>query len=173
MPDKLQIVVGSTSKHKIGAVEDACRRLGIEADVIGCKTSSGVNEQPVGFAETARGAANRAMAASAEDPGSVCIGIESGIEASGAAVIDFAMITVLYRGVPYFSTSPGVQFPHPCYVTAKKRGFDKHTVGSVVAEQLGGDGTDPHATLTGGRLTRHETLVQGLCVAFVQMLAAQ
>jgi non-canonical (house-cleaning) NTP pyrophosphatase len=173
MSDKYRIVVGSTSKHKVGAAKEACRRLDIHAEVLGCKTISEVNEQPVGFRETTRGAKQRALAAKAQQPDTVSIGIESGIVVSGDVVIDLAVIAVLWRGKWYLSTSPGIQFPHSCYVIAKKRGFDKHTVGSVIAEQLGGDETDPHTFLTTGRITRQETLVQGLCVALGQMLAAQ
>ncbi|MEK7172586.1 MAG: DUF84 family protein, partial [Patescibacteria group bacterium] len=76
---QIKIVLGSTSSHKITAVEQACQQLGIEAIVSGVKAASGQNEQPVGLSETYQGALNRAQGAKAQKPEAVAIGIEGGI----------------------------------------------------------------------------------------------
>ena len=70
------IAIGTTSQLKCGAVTDVFPNL----NVIPCKCSSGVAEQPVGKAETLLGATNRAKAAMALHPDAdYWLGIENGI----------------------------------------------------------------------------------------------
>jgi non-canonical (house-cleaning) NTP pyrophosphatase len=61
------VAVGSTNKVKVNACRISFERafLGDAIDVQGFSTSSGVPAQPVGDAETRRGAVNRALAAAA------------------------------------------------------------------------------------------------------------
>lgn len=56
----MKITLGSTSTHKLVAVIEAVERLSLQFTVRGVKTSSGINEQPVGFDETFAGALARA-----------------------------------------------------------------------------------------------------------------
>ncbi|MEK7172587.1 MAG: hypothetical protein AAB740_01245, partial [Patescibacteria group bacterium] len=67
------------------------------------------------------------------------------------------------------TTTPGVIFPEDCVAIAKERGFVTTTVGSIIAEKLGGDPTDPHSTLTKGAVSRVQTLVAGLIIALSQI----
>ncbi len=171
---KIQVVVGSTSEHKIGAVKEALRRLGVEADVTGRRARSDVREQPMGFVEMMTGAKRRVGHVwDAKHPDRICVGIESGIEVVSTVVVDFALIAVLADGEWYQSISPGIVFPFAYYDEARERGFATTTVGSVIAERMGGDATDPHVTFTKGKITRQETLVQGIMIAFASYFAKQ
>ncbi|NNL65676.1 MAG: DUF84 family protein [Myxococcales bacterium] len=72
--------VGSANRPKIAAVRATLRPYAPEARVTGLAVASGVSEQPIGFAEIARGAANRAHAALAAGA-DLGIGIEDGLVA--------------------------------------------------------------------------------------------
>jgi len=52
---------------------------------------------------------------------------------------------------------------------AEKRGFKTTTVGSIITEQLGGDPTDPHSTLTSGKISRTMTLIDAVATALQQV----
>ena len=169
----MSVIVGSMSEHKLGAVREALRRIGYShIGVTGCHTESGVNAQPVGMEETTTGAMNRAYAARAAVPSGVLwVGIESGIFRAPphSLTLDLAVIAfVPSTGDALLSTSTGITFPEEYVNEAERRGFRHVTVGHVIAERLGGDGTDPHSVLTGGRTSRNETLVTGIIVAFTQ-----
>ena len=168
-PGKINIVLGSTSTHKLDAVQQACKKLGLEATVTGAKTSSGQNEQPVGLKETFDGALTRAVSARSQNPDSVAIGIESGIFRFGIT-LDIAIVVILTSdGRQIVTNSEGIQFPEEYVKTAEERGFKTTTVGSVITEQLGGDPTDPHSILTNGKVTRTMTLVNALMIALQQL----
>lgn len=175
MKKKIKIALGTTSQHKLSAVLDACASLGLDVDVVGYKVSSRINEQPVGVGEGVEGSYNRAQEAYSQSGGeSYCVGIESVIvfDLDGKSfVFDIAFIVIIAPGgeIVAKATTPGVMFPDDAFRVAKKRGFDTTTVGSVIAEQCGGNGTDPHAILTEGRVTRTETLVAGLIIALKQI----
>ncbi len=169
MEPSMNITLGSTSTHKLDAVHQACQKLGLGAVVSGVKTSSGQNEQPVGFDETFGGALTRASSAKSQTPDSIAVGIESGIFRFGVT-LDIAVIVVLTPdGQQIVTTSEGIQFPEECVRLAEERGFKTTTVGSVITEQLGGDPTDPHSVLTKGKVTRTMTLVDALTTALQQL----
>lgn len=158
------IAVGSKSSIKIAAVREAFALLGHEVDVTGVETVSGVNAQPVGDDEIVRGARNRAQAARAACPDSAfAIGIENGLIISPDSLADIAVVVILTRdGKERIARSAGVEFPIEFVEEARMRGFETTTAGSVLAERVGSDPADPHAALTGGRLTRKALLVQTL-----------
>ena len=95
----MNIVVGSTSVHKLEALREACKQLGwCDVEVVGVKATSGVNEHPYGFQETYVGALNRACDAKKQTAGDVYIGIESGVicvDGTKSVFIDLAVIVVL------------------------------------------------------------------------------
>lgn len=172
METPIKIVVGSTSAHKLDAVRRACERTELHASVSGVKADSGQHEQPVGFNATYGGALARARAARVQSAESIAIGIESGIFRFGGdnpITLDIAVVVALTPdGREIISTSEGVQFPEQYVAMAEARGFATTTVGSVIAEALGGDPTNPHATHTHGKITRTELLVDALSVALRQ-----
>lgn len=162
------ISVGSTSKHKLEAVRLACANLDLSYYVFGLDTKSGQNEQPIGFEETFSGALTRAKYMQSIFPEDIAIGIESGIIAIDKPLpisLDFAVVVALFEEQMVVTTSNGMVFPQKYYKAAKRKGFEKATVGSVIASKLGGDGTDPHSILSDGVLSRQETLVKAIEVA--------
>jgi non-canonical (house-cleaning) NTP pyrophosphatase len=169
----IKIVVGSTSEHKLAAVRQACAQIGLVADVVGVKTNSLQDEQPIGTKSTYLGARTRASAVLSVYPDCICIGIESGIVHTGnkfGHFMDMAYVVIAQLDGDYIvTTTPSIEFPSEFYYEAGRRGFKTTTVGSVIAEKLGGDSTDPHATLTKGRVTRVSTLVAGLVPALQQL----
>lgn len=173
MEQPLRIILGSTSRHKLDAVQQACAKLELTAIVSGIKTSSGQNEQPVGFDETLGGALTRATSAKEQEPESIAIGIESGIfniKTNGPLTLDIAVVVVLTPdGRQIITTSEGIQFPQECVTIAESRGFKTTTVGTIVTEQYGGEPTDPHSVLTKGVVTRTMTLIDALMVALRQL----
>lgn len=172
---KMNISLGTRSVHKLAAVERACRELEINATILGVEAHSGENAQPRGFEETFNGALTRATSAKDKNPDSIAIGIESGIfyfgvELDAPIVMDIAIIVVLGEdGKRIVTTSEGIQFPIAHVKTAKVRGFNKTTVGEIIAEHMGGSPKDPHSTMTGGKVSREMTLVDALKVALRQL----
>lgn len=165
-----RVALGSLNDVKIGAVIEACQRIGFQIQVISFATQSGVNEQPIGLEETLRGAQERAEAARRSEPNAVCVGIESGILRAEGVSIDLAVIVVLTRsGKRIVSTSAGMSFPEVLVRETETLGFEKHTVGSMIADVFNGDAADPHRALSNGALTRGRLLVTGLSVAFAQV----
>ena len=166
--DRIVITVGSMSTHKINAVKRACAALGIDAEVIGVGAPSLVNEQPSGWEETEMGARNRMLGAwrkAAADEW--CLGIESGVIGSGGRVVDVAALCLRSPdGREWGGATPGTPFSFDDYCVARRRGFKTTTVGLVMSERTGCDKTDGTAFLTGGRVTREDTLVDGLTPLF-------
>lgn len=78
--ENMEIVVGSANRAKIGAVKGAFESLGIQANVAGAETESGVAAQPFGDEETLAGARNRAIAALKTRPHDLSIGLEGGVK---------------------------------------------------------------------------------------------
>ncbi|NTW15186.1 MAG: hypothetical protein HGA38_02320 [Candidatus Moranbacteria bacterium] len=112
----------------------------------------------------------------AADTGSdvIGIGIENGIIRFGGVdgrrfPIDIAIIVLLLPdGREYVSVSEGMRFPEACVAEAEKRGFGTTTVGSVFSERFGGDPTDPHTVMSGGRVSRRKILTEGLKQVFYE-----
>lgn len=81
--DGAPVRVGTENHAKLGAVESALRSLSPAPSpsllIVPVGVSSGVAEQPVGFAEIIRGASNRARAALASGEAVLAVGIEDGL----------------------------------------------------------------------------------------------
>ena len=166
-----KIVLGTTSIHKLRAGETACGRIGIKKLILETrKTSSGQKEQPAGFAETYVGALTRAVSAKDQLPQYNAIGIESGIFPMAGTFLDIAIIVIMTSdGRHIVTTTPGFEFPSRYVNLALEAGFTRTTVGSIIAQELGGDATDPHATLSKGKITRTDLLIEGLVPALKQL----
>ena len=74
-----RVVVGSKNPVKIAAVRAVLERAGCPARVEGLAVASGVADQPVGDAETIRGATQRARAALDATGADLGIGLEGGV----------------------------------------------------------------------------------------------
>lgn len=127
-----------------------------ELVIKGFKAESGVNEQPVEN-ETIIGAINRlvnAIRVLVEEgfAANIVISIESGIfQTPDGSWEDKAIVYLSSNDErdDMIEPSEGVVFPDKYVEEAERRGFNQHTVGSVIAEMNpDSDPTDPHAFLT-------------------------
>jgi len=80
-----RVAVGSTNPVKIAAVKAVLARAGSMAGVESIAVPSGVRDQPIGDAETVRGATQRARAALEVAGADLAVGLEGGVveEADG------------------------------------------------------------------------------------------
>lgn len=180
----IRIVVGSTSKHKIAAVRDACEALGITAEVFGYQALSAVNEQPYGPIETRCGAYARASQAwQHAGPVDAAVGIESGVfplhdegwlgGSHPGEYIDAAVVAIRADEYAEFAMSAGHAVEPADVNEARRRGFDKHTVSSVTRERTGCDATDSTPHYTGDRVARRELLAQAVKIGLAQWLKSR
>lgn len=159
---------------------------------------SGVNEQPIGHAETLQGAANRLDAAKAVRAGAdYYVAIESGLvevhipepapiasPASGSAAaaetrpaprkrfFDTGWVLLERPGSGERAACPscGVEFPSADVTAMLERGVSRATVAAQASKRAGLlDGQDPHAWLTAGRRTRDALLGEAIAVALGQL----
>lgn len=101
---KSTIAVGSNSKIKLSAVQDALHDLTKQynlkspVNIIGCDAKSNVSEQPIGFKETFKGARNRAQHAQlVHSSADLWIGIENGLFFHGHRWCDTAILYVICK----------------------------------------------------------------------------
>ena len=175
---EIKIIVGSTSQHKIGAIDEVFEEVfpNYQIKIRGIKTISGVNEQPVGFEEISKGAQNRLNEAKrlTQEVYDFIIGIENGIlpVESGKRVIWFDVGWVVIEdkeGEQSYGLSSGIEFPQEYVDKAKEAGFETTTVGEIIAKETGGDKTDPQSLLSRGLVSRKEMLKQALKIALGQI----
>lgn len=148
------IVLGSKSEIKIAALTEALEILGFRAEIISVDVESGVPPQPQNE-ETRQGAMNRSSNAMAAYPGAaVYVAIENGIfQQPDGTWVDKAVVCLTTSAGNHYTYvvtfSDGVVFDTQYVEEARRRGFDKYTVGQVMQE-LGivKDHRDPHADLS-------------------------
>ncbi len=125
----LRVFVGSENPVKLNGVKSAFSKAfpGMKLTVRGYKVSSGVHEQPVGFASTWIGAQNRALAAclmakkaarikAAGSPRPVllpdyCVGLESGLIPFGSRHFDIQFCALSGAGATTAGCSMGFPLP--------------------------------------------------------------
>lgn len=169
------LILGSRSRHKLFALTEACKKVGlVNPVIIGVGADSGVNAQPVGYDEMYQGALRRAESARDSDNSCIGIGIESGIvgytRGKDTPVLDVALVVVVAPGNEIIvSSSAGFQFPYTYVFAAEERGFVTTTVGLIISEMIGGSSDDPHETLSGGKISRASLLVEPLVIALSQV----
>ena len=159
----MKLILGTKSALKVAALQTALAELGWEAEISTVSAASGVAEQPVGEAETTRGARQRALGAQAHDPSAIAIGIENGIRRVADHWYDWAVIVFLKpTGAVTIVSSDDVMMPAELVEEARSRGFSTTTVGSLIAKKYGCPSDDPHAFLTHGRRPRQRLLADAL-----------
>lgn len=150
---KIRIGVTSENKLKVNAVQQAYSALDLNPEIRGYSTDSGIGEQPVGKI-TLKGARNRIVDLWRRTGGSLdrIVSIESGIFREDGKWIDRAVVVILdtSTGKESVAYSEGVVFPDAYVERARAIGFDKITVGKVMAEAgFVADSKDPHLSISG------------------------
>ena len=178
----VEIFVSSTSSHKLEAVQEAVAKIFGESkvEVEGRKVPSGVDEQPVGWGETIKGARQRLgnlreKLEKEEQRYDYLVSIENGIipiEIDGKdRWFDVGVVIVENKsGSGQLSFSASVEMPLSLVALAQEKGFETATVGSLIAEKFEGDATDPHSVLTDKQINRKELLEQTVRSAFGELI---
>jgi inosine/xanthosine triphosphatase len=167
----MKIIVASRNPAKIKAVEDAFARQfpDHELDIESLDIASGVGDQPIGDAETRRGARNRANRAGELRPDAeFCVGLEGGIETIDDQLMAYAWMVV--RDVDgTIGEARTVTLPLPERVKrlvddGMELGAANDRVFSTTnSKQKGG----AFGLLTGGMYTREGVYSQALTLALV------
>jgi len=166
--------LGSKSPQKFLALYQALQELPIDPDgrIETIDTDSRVNTQPFGHEETLLGARNRAIAAKVFRPGSIAIGIESGIFKIENGYEDRAIVVACLGDLEFVETSAGLALPMDIVEQARLLGFENTTFGQVLAASHPEvDHRDPHRFLTDGKTSRIDLLVPPLLTVLRQTLA--
>ncbi len=168
------IVVASQAEPKLNAVREACTNLHLNISTLkGVSAPSGINDQPCGDEETARGAHNRLAHAEAAEPGAdLYIAIENGVRSDGHdRWFDFGVIMISDRTKMVTTHSMALEIPTSVIETVKQRGFNNTTIGKIMME-LGETQhhQDPHKELTQGLFPRQKILSLAIELALTQLL---
>lgn len=160
----MKIIVGSKAAQKIEAVKAAAKAIGLEAEIIGENSMSGVPEQPFGN-QTMYGAYNRARYVASivkNFDADFYIGIENGIEARRVDV-DYACVAIITShnsdGIFVFSDAVPVPRELVMQVVESKQTV---TAGSLEAMRSGCDPADPHQVWSGGKTDRKTILTEAI-----------
>jgi len=166
----MRVAVGSGNPVK----RDATDRIFPDGEVVAEPVPSGVSEQPIGRAETRRGArtrAERALGSGAYDLG---VGLEGGVAgvdperpdddaAGGRYLIMWAAVTDGDR----WGTGGGPSYPLPDAIAERIRGGEE--LGPVMDDVLGASNVAENqgaaGALTGGRTTRTDALATAVAAA--------
>tara|TARA_R110002110_G_scaffold26350_6_gene96996 strand:+ start:403 stop:957 length:555 start_codon:yes stop_codon:yes gene_type:complete len=171
MTRNLSFIVTSKNPDKLSAAASALFRNGITSlTITGISSDSGIGEQPMGIDEAKQGASNRADNVRTHTD-SVILSMESGItlidlDRPEQGANDYCVVLVsLPNGSEHWRRSDSVFFPGKYVAEAHARGFDLHTVGSVIAEKTGCSKSNPHGYLTEGRINRTDLISEAMRAA--------
>ena len=170
----MKVIVCSTADQKLTATKNAFESILKPRNLVlsGEKAPSSINEQPEGKKEIEQGSDNRlffTLKNLNDESTDIFVSMESGLEKKRGKYYDYAHIRMyLARSRQEFcGETERCHFPTEYVEEARKRGFDKVTVGSVMAERIEGmDKQDPHAYFGKSRvLYLQETIEQILARA--------
>jgi len=169
--DAARIVVGSTNPVKIAAVRAVLERVGSRAEVVGLAVASGVGDQPVGDAETIRGATQRARAVLAASDADFGVGLEGGVVEDDGIMRTCAWAAVVARD-GRVGTGGSLAMPLPSRVAALVReGVELgHAMDRVTGSHDTKRGAGAVGILTAGLVDRqraYEALVAYALAPFV------
>jgi len=188
----VNVLLGTTSALKMEAAKGAFaaaqqqigRELGIaspEFVFISTNTKSQVNEQPMGWEETIRGANNRTkhaieLAGTKAKPRFV-VAIENGVvdlPANGSNYfmdIGWVILTDMVTNSQFVSSSTSLSVPAELVEDAKLKGFDTFTIGDVLHERDPSiSKKDPHYSLLGGLMSRVPLMEQAVSCCIGQWM---
>lgn len=164
---RITLPVGSQSSIKLGAVVDATRLAEVAhvIDVVGVSAESGVPQQPIGYEEIRRGAAQRAHLARETSVSGYGFAVENGIVCSvGANQVRSDVgcgVIVTPDGTCHEAWTRPVTVPQWVVDELRKVGVHDTTVGKIIAaKHPEAVHDDPHTFLTGGELPRRGLLAE-------------
>ncbi|MFI4963306.1 MAG: DUF84 family protein, partial [Legionellales bacterium] len=169
----LTVHLASQSPLKKEALQLTCAGLfdPLQIEIMGHDAQSGVNAQPLGYTETAKGAANRlkALESLAQNPkNALLVSIENGIRYSEEdhAYHDFIQVLVKDGEASFSQTQDCCIIPEDLIKAMRKDDSNAfmETWGDA-AKRLGRakDANDPHQEPEFGGLSRREYLFKALC----------
>ena len=169
----MKIIVGSTNKVKIEAVQETLALYGAftDAEVVGMAAISRVSEQPKTLEETIRGAKNRAEASYASLPSiAYGFGIESGLMEVPYTKMGFMDFTccAIYDGEEFhLGLSPAIEAPREImeYVKQGVTFNEAFFKAGLTSNPNLGNAEGMLGILTGGRVTRKEYTKQAIIMA--------
>lgn len=168
------VYIASVSGIKTRAVGSGLRALGIDANVEGVKVKSDVSDQPIGFAETYRGAINRLQnlrrVLGQLSGGYLLIALENGLFVYGDRKDYFDTALCLIEnseGEKAIATSTGVQIPDDVANHIIDNGLE---VGPYMMERYGIQEKDPAAVFTAGKVNRSEILALAVKMAVGRLI---
>jgi inosine/xanthosine triphosphatase len=177
--EHITVRVGSRNTAKLEAVRRGLAPFFAGVDVVGCDARSGVDEQPLGFAEIVAGARNRARCGHASGDCDLAAGIEDGLIALPEVETGWLNVgcCVLYDGAREgLGFTAGFEYPPDCVAPAVATprtpigdSFDRRFVAPPgLADR--GTGAGNIGRLTGGALTRSDYGAQAVTCALLRFL---
>ncbi|PNY82578.1 inosine/xanthosine triphosphatase [Deinococcus koreensis] len=181
----MSAIVGSTSPAKVRAVQAVFGTLWPGLPVRGIDARSGVPEQPIGVAQTRRGAVNRARAALREPGATWALGLEGGVRFSsrGEAWL-FGVVAVAQaqnqiqapvQGGGTLHHTRSAELRLPAQVAARIRAGEE--LGPLMDELLGTveikKGVGTVGAFTRGLVTRPQVWQQTVALALAPLLTPE
>lgn len=157
MPEPVSIALGSENPVKARATRAAATAVpGVTVSTVA--VDSGVAAQPIGHAETRRGARNRAEAARIRLDADLGVGIEGGIADASDAEETFVIMWVALTDGERVMTAAGPAIPLPAGAAAAVR--EGRTLGAVIRDHAGAEADDLGAAgvYTAGFIDREAAL---------------
>jgi inosine/xanthosine triphosphatase len=169
----LVIAVGSTNPAKVTGVRAMAKRIfgNLRMRVKPVAVHSRISAQPLSWAETARGATERAVCAyeSGADYG---VGIEAGLQRIGERYYDAQFCAVFDGERATMGLSMGFEYPQHVL----RRALRGSEIGSIIAELSGDEETKHKAGAIGflsrGLLRRSEMAAQAFACAMIPRISA-
>jgi inosine/xanthosine triphosphatase len=175
----ITVRVGSRNTAKLEAVRRGLAPFFAGVDVVGCDMPSGVDPQPLGFAEIVAGARNRARGGHASGACDLAAGIEDGLVALPEVETGWLNVgcCVLFDGAREgLGFTAGFEYPPDCVAQAVSTprtpigdAFDGRFVAPPGFADPG-SGAGNIGRLTGGALTRSDYGAQAVTCAVLRFL---
>lgn len=169
--DDYTVVVGSESKIKLQAVEEALDSLGLVAvNIMSFNSNSFVSQRPVGYADIQKSARNRAtQALLSRSDARFGIGIESGLMSRDSKQwFDVTMVSIANISSFHFDVmSALLPIPGPIAIRCVHGGEE---LGPVIQELSGGGEKDPHTYFSRGLISRKDVIRDAVRMALLPIV---
>lgn len=170
MAERPLVYMSTESGIKHRAIAAVMERIGIPVRVDGKKLASGVEEQPLSMDETYLGAKNRHEALRNLDVEADYLAtVESGLHRVNQELGVYGCVAVIIEkvgGPTHVGFSLDLEYPEEVLEVVPSVYAD---VGVWAQEARGAKEKDPYLALTGGRLTRQETIETAAYNAALQL----